>query len=331
MEIAKLKVLVTGGAGFIGSHIVEDLVRHGAAVRVYDNLSSGCEANLDPVRRDVEIVRGDILDVRELRRAATGMDVVCHQAAQLEIIRCIEAPVEDLRSNTQGTLNVLEAAKLCGIRKVVFASSACVYGQAQYTPQDEAHRTLPNWPYGISKLASEHYARLYHDSYGIETIGLRYSIVYGPREWYGRVLTAFLKRALEKKPPVVWGGHQQRDFVYVTDVARVNRLCIEHDGLAHQILNVSTAVPTSVVELATLVCGLFGLDEPIFEDVPEGEPSPLMEGRIRLPAELQMMVLDNRRAMELLDWVPAVALRDGIRTEMQWLMDNADRWVVMHY
>ncbi len=329
--MAKIKVLDTGGAGFIGSHIVEDLVHRGARVRVYDKLSSGCEANLDPVRRDVEIVRGDILDVEDLRRAAVGMDVICHQAAQLEIIRCIEAPVEDLRSNTQGTLNVLETAKACGIRKVVFASSACVYGQAQYTPQDEAHPTLPNWPYGISKLATEHYARLYHDSYGIETIGLRYSIVYGPREWYGRVLTAFLKRALEKKPPVIWGGHQQRDFVYVTDVARMNRLCVEHDGLAHRILNVSTAVPTSIVELATLVCDLFNLDEPVFEDVAEGNPSPLMQGRIRLPAELQKMVLDNRRAGELLGWVPEVGLRDGIRKEMDWLKDNAARWVEMHY
>jgi UDP-glucose 4-epimerase len=322
-------ILVTGGAGFVGSYIVEELVRAGARVRVYDDFSSGEEANLVGVKNDVEVIRGDILDTEGLLRAASGVDVICHQAAQLEIVRCIESPIEDLRSNTEGTLSILEAAKRLSIPKVVYASSACVYGPATYIPEDEAHPTVPNWPYGVSKLAAEHYARLYYEYYQIETIGLRYSIVYGPREWYGRVLTAFLRRALDQLSPVVWGGDQERDFVYVEDVARLNRLSVESDEVECDVFNVSTGVGTSIRELANLVCDLFGLDQPIYEDIGEGEVSKLVTDRMRLPAELKQMVLDNSRAKETFDWKPVTSLRQGIMSEMDWLHHNTDRWVTM--
>lgn len=144
MTLDGAKILVTGGAGFVGSHVVDELVRSGAAVTVLDDLSSGFVENLAEVRADVELIRGDIGDLETLADAAAGCDAICHQAAQLEIIRCIEAPLDDLRSNAEGTLNVLEAARRAGVRRVVYASSACVYGQARYVPQDEDHPAEPN-------------------------------------------------------------------------------------------------------------------------------------------------------------------------------------------
>lgn len=206
-----------------------------------------------------------------------------------------------------------------------------MYGQAQYVPQSEDHPTSPNWPYGISKLAAEYYARLYYDYYQIETVGLRYAIVYGPREWYGRVLTVLLQRALQGLAPVVWGGIQQRDFVYIDDVALFNRLCVEADGLGCSVYNVSTGLGTSIRDLADRVCATFDLGEPIYEEVAEGQSSEIVKGRMRLPAELQVMILDNRKGTEALSWFPAVALDQGIVLEMEWLQNQPWRWQEMHY
>ena len=332
MQLKGLKVLVTGGAGFVGSHIVDDLKRSGASVRVFDNFSSGHRENLAASLSGIEIMEGDILDAPSLMKASKGMDLICHQAAQLEIMRCLETPSQDLRSNTEGTLNVLEAARRNGISKVVYASSACVYGQAAYTPQDEAHPTVPNWPYGVSKLATEHYARLYHEYYGIKTIGLRYSIVYGPHEWFGRVLTAYLKRALEKKPPVVWGGLAERDFIFVGDVVNAHRLCVENDALGCEVFNVSTGIATTIRQLAELVCRQFDLGHPVDEAVEPGQASKLVAGRIRLPGELKQMVLSPQKAKKMLGWSAQVSLADGLRSEYQWLeCGGAARWQTMHY
>lgn len=325
------KILVTGGAGFIGSHIVEDLVNSGAKVRVYDNFSSGHRENLNAVEHDVEIIEGDILDMDALINAANGVDGICHQAAQLEITRCIETPIDDLRINAEGTLIILEVAKTLNIPKVVYASSACVYGQAIFVPETEDHPTVPNWPYGVSKLAAEHYARLYHEYYEIETVGLRYSIVYGPREWYGRVLTVFLRRALDSLPPVIWGGDQQRDFIYIDDVARLNRLCLEKNGLGCEVFNVSSGTGTSIRELAKVICKVFDLGKPMYEDIPEGGKSSFVEGRIRLPAELKRMILDNSKANGKLNWSPGVNLEEGLVHEYEWLKENKHRWKKMHY
>ncbi|MGH2914916.1 MAG: NAD-dependent epimerase/dehydratase family protein [Solirubrobacteraceae bacterium] len=332
MSLSGQRIVVTGGAGFIGSHLVEALVRAGARVAVYDNFSSGFEDNIADVAHDVEVVRGDILDPEALNRVVRGADAIAHQAAQLEIMKCIETPVEDLRSNAEGTLNVLEAARRNDVRRVVWASSACVYGQAQTVPEAETHPRAPNWPYGISKLAAEHYARLYYDYYGFDTVGLRYSIVYGPREWYGRVMTAYLRRALDGGSPVIWGGTQQRDFVYVEDVVRMNVACLAAEtSLRNQVFNVSTGRATSIRELAEMVSRTFGLGEPIVEDIAEGEVSNLVAGRMRLPAELQRMVLDPGAAREVVGWRPTTELPAGMMAEMEWLRANADRWSVMHY
>ena len=196
MKLQGVRVLVTGGAGFIGSQIVESLVRQGAKVRVFDNFSSGLRANLERVAKDIEVVEGDVRDRDAVFQATRGCQVVNHQAAQLEITKCMEDPIDDLRANTEATIHVLDAAAKTGVERLIYASSACVYGQPKYIPSDETnHPTNPNWPYGASKLAAEKYAAIFHDMTGIPMTGLRYAIIYGPREWYGRVLT-MLRRGL---------------------------------------------------------------------------------------------------------------------------------------
>jgi len=322
------KIFVTGGAGFIGSHIVEDLLNQGYQVTVYDNFSSGREENLKGVIKDIKLIKADILDYENLKKSMKGYDIVSHQAAQLEIFKCLENPIVDLQTNTVGTLNVLRATVENGIKKVINASSACVYGQAQYTPQDEDHPKNPNWPYGVSKIAAEKYAYIYHKSHGLDIVNLRYGIVYGEREWQGRVLTMFLTRILKNKPPVVFGnGEQLRDFIYVKDVVKLNNLLVTKDFAGHKTFNVSTGIGTSIKDLANLVIGVGEKSfEPLFEDVEEGQSSTFMPQRKRIPAELTKMVLSPDRAKRELGWVPEVAVEEGIRKEYAWIKENQSFW-----
>ena len=332
MELSGAKILMTGGAGFIGSHFVADLLDAGASVTVYDNFSTGLTENLEGLA--VDIVEGDILDYDSLRRAVAGHDAISHQAAQLEITRSIGDPIYDLTTNTIGTLNVLKAAKETGIAKVVEASSAGVYGQARHALQTEDDPTDPNWEYGVSKLACEKYAAIHCErNPGSSVASLRYAIVYGEREWYGRVLTLFLKRALDGLPPVVFGaGDQLRDFVYVGDIVTLHRRCFEHDFTGHLVLNGSTGVGTSILELAETVCKLTGIDSgPIFDDVAEGERSALAGGRMRLPSELQVMTMSSERARETLGWSARFDLAAGLEREWKWLRDHPARWTEMSY
>jgi UDP-glucose 4-epimerase len=335
MNVKGVRVLVTGGAGFIGSHLVEGLVRQGARVRVLDNWSTGSEANLAGVRDDVELITADVRDAGAVWNAMQGCQLVSHQAAQLEITRCLEDPVEDLRSNTIATLNVLEAAARMGVARVVYASSACVYGQAVYLPSDEArHPTNPNWPYGVSKLACEKYAAIYQARSGIPMTGLRYAIVYGPREWYGRVLTIFLKRLAASQAPVIFGsGAQRRDFIFVKDVLALHDAVLQCDLPGHEIFNVSTGTATTVAELADLAVQVTGVPTtPIREEIEPGQRSQIVaEGRMRLPQELEAMVLDPTKARQLLGWQARVDLRTGLKQEWEWLRANPARWEKMSY
>ena len=327
-------VLVTGGAGFIGSHVVEDLLRAGYRVTVFDNFSSGLRDNLASFDGDVEIVEGDILDPEALLAAMRGKEIVSHQAAQLEITKCLEDPLDDMRTNLVGTINVLEAARGAGVSKVVNASSACIYGQAVNPPSDEdAAPHNPNWSYGASKLAAEKYAQIFSNDYGFPVFSLRYGITYGPREWHGRVLTIFLKRLLEGKAPVVFGaGEQLRDFVFVGDVIRVHRACIESDLQGAHSFNGGTGIATSIADLAKLVCEVTGTHlEPVTENVEPGETSELVDGRMRLPSELAVMQLSPAKVERLLGITPQVSLRDGIAREWEWLRANPARWTTMSY
>ncbi len=331
MMFANQKIFLTGGAGFIGSHIAESLLAGGAQLTIYDNFSSGSMENLHKIEGRVQIIRGDICDYPALEAAMRGHNLVSHQAAQLEILKCVDDPIWDLQVNTGGTINVLRAAKNLGVRKVVLASSACVYGQTDVEQQSEDHATQPNWAYGVSKLAGEHYARIYMTDYGLPVVNLRYGIIYGPREWYGRVFTIFLKRLFERKPLVVFGdGQQRRDFTYVGDVVRMHNLCLASDRANGQTYNVATGIGTTVNTLAALVAEAGGGLEVLHENVKEGEYSKIMPERVRLPAELKVMTLSPAKALAELGWKPEVALKDGLQHQIAWLKDHLHRWHTVH-
>ncbi|HVX21080.1 MAG TPA: NAD-dependent epimerase/dehydratase family protein [Acidimicrobiales bacterium] len=333
MDINGSRILVTGGLGFIGSHIVEALVAGGAQVRILDNYRTGFEENILSVRDDVEIIRGDILDRNDLMRALSGVDAVSHHAAQLEIMRAIDNPIEDLTTNTIGTLNLFEACVASGVRRIVQATSAGVYGQAVTVPQTETgHPTDPNWAYGVSKLANEKYAAIYRELHGLEITSLRYGIVYGPREWYGRVLTLFLRRALDNESLVIFGdGEQIRDFVYVGDVVNMHNQCLVMDASKHEVFNVATGQKTSINQLANIIKKVTDRDiEIIYDDVPEGSVSQYIDRR-RLPQELRTLVQSPEKATKLIGWLPQTALEDGIAKEWNWIRENAERWTVMAY
>lgn len=319
-------IFVTGGAGFIGSHIVESLIDRGYNVTVYDNLSTGNLSNLNHLSGEFEFIEGDILNFDRVLTAMEGHDIVSHQAAQLEITTAMDTPQADLEVNTTGSLNVFEAAVKNNISKVIYASSACVYGQAESIPQSEEHPTQPNWPYGVSKLAVDKYANIYTETYDIPFVGLRYGITYGPREWYGRVMTVFLKRALNDEPPVVWGGEQERDFVHVSDAARLHNAILDTEIEGSEVYNVGTGVKTSINELASLIVEITNIDtEVIYEDVGQGEESQKVE-RNRLPQELKQMVLDPSKAEQDLGWKPNILLREGLKRQYAWVLENSDQW-----
>lgn len=330
MNLANARVVVTGGAGFIGSHIVDDLVERGCNVVVYDDFSTGLVENLAHHGDKIRVVRGDILDFNSLLHAMDGADFVSHQAAQLEIFRSTDDPEADLRINTIGTLNVLRAAKLAGVGKVVNASSACIYGQVDSLTSED-HPPFPNWSYGVSKLAAERYGRVWNDSMGIKVTSLRYAIVYGTREWYRRVLTIFLKRAMEGTAPVVFGdGTQIRDFVHVSDVVRMNRACMENPAADGMIFNVGTGIATTIEALATLVAEMAGT-KVLHEDTQEGSFSKLQPDKRRNAAELKTMLLDPTLAERALGWKPLKQLADGLAEELAWIRANPGRWTAIRY
>lgn len=329
MNIKNKKILITGGAGFIGSNIAESLLKKGARVTIYDNFSSGYLDNIISFKKEIEIIRGDILDYKKFTKVVKRKDIISHQAAHLEILKALNNPSEDLTNNTMGTLNVLRAAR-GQVEKIVIASSACVYGQAKYVPSDENHPKEPNWEYGISKLAAEKYSNIYAERHAMNIVNLRYSIVYGPREWYGRVLTIFLKRAMEGKPLVVFGkGNQERDFVYVSDIVNLHNKCIENNLKTPEVFNAATGIATSISKLAKIVKKVSGKNiDIIYDDIKEGEVSKY-NNRIRLVSELRQMVLDNRKAKKTLSWAPEVNLEEGIANEYEWLIENNNRWTKM--
>ena len=324
MELANKSVIVTGGAGFIGSHLVDQLLGEGVKrVVIYDDLSTGSTLNIKHLIDDkrVIVVQGNILDVRALKMAVIGMDVVFHMAAHLEIFKSINAPQEEAITNIIGTLNVLEAARCLSVEKLVFTSSAGCYGQSSYSSQSESHPLRPQWPYGVSKLAAEKYCSQFYALHGLNTVSLRYGIVYGEREWYRRVMTVFLKNALEGKPLTVFGdGQQTRDFIHVDDVTRATTLAAKSDNAYGKAINIGSGIATSVQQLAELVIQLTG-------GVPQLQytnPDSYEDGR--KPGELVHMCLAIKTAKELLDWEPVITLEEGLTRYINWLGTNKNAY-----
>jgi UDP-glucose 4-epimerase len=300
-----VKALVTGGAGFIGSHIADLLLSEGNSVTILDNLASGQRRN---VNRDAQFLEIDILNpeleaiLREIRP-----EVVFHQAAQMSVKVSTDDPRYDARVNILGLINLLEACSAAGVRKVVFASSGATYGNPIYLPMDELHPQRPESPYGITKMASEHYLHYYALDRGVQYTALRYGNVYGPRQdAFGEagVVAIFTRQLLDGLTPVIhWDGEQTRDYVHVRDVARAN-LCAATAGDGQRYC-IGTGVPTSVNEIFQKLCDVLDLN--------------LTPGRApRRPGDLRAAYFDTRRGEAELGWKATISLIDGLRETVDY-------------
>jgi len=256
--VPPMRALVTGGAGFIGSHIAERLVSQGHSVRVVDNLSSGKRENLAGFASDVELVEADIRDPARMDAALVGCEVVFHQAAIVSVPYSVEHPQETHDTNIQGTLNVLAAARKAGVRRVVFASSAAIYGDDPELPKTEAMLPNPIAPYGVEKLTSEYYLRVYSRLYGVETVALRYFNVFGPRQdpksAYSGVISIFVDKVLAGQVPTIFGdGTACRDFVFVANVVDVNLAAATREGVTGRAFNIACGARTTLNRLLEIL------------------------------------------------------------------------------
>jgi UDP-glucose 4-epimerase len=298
-----MNILVTGGAGFIGSHIVDLLVEQGYQVVVVDDLSTGRRENIHPAAafEELDIAAAGLVPVFERYLPAA----VIHQAAQPSVPRSIEEPLLDTRTNVLGTVNLLECCRRFGARRLVFASSAAVYGEPERIPLPETASTRPLSPYGLAKLTGERYIQLYHQLYGLDTVILRYANVYGPRQdAHGEagVVSIFVNRILAGEQPVIHGdGQQTRDFVYVKDIARANVMAVEPDAPLGT-YNVGSGVATSVTELFDLVAA--------------GGTQP-RHGPAR-PGDIRHSVLDSSAIQQALGWRVEISLPEGLAATMAY-------------
>ena len=256
--------LITGGSGFIGSHIAEALVARGDAVRVFDNLASGFELNLAAFRDKLEFVRGDVRDPAALAQAMHGVRYVFHEAALVSVFDSVDRPLDNHEINITGTLNVLNAARVAGVKRAVVASSAAIYGNDPALPKREDMRPQPESPYALAKIAKEYYMSVFASLYGLETVSLRYFNVYGPRQdpksMYSGVISKFCDVLAAGKDPTIFGdGGQTRDFIFVKDVVAANLLAMESPGIGHgEAFNVATGHQTSLIDLLAVLEELTG-------------------------------------------------------------------------
>ncbi len=309
------KYLVTGGAGFIGGHIVELLVSEGHDVTVFDNFCTGNMANLAAVEDRVKVIRGDICDLDALRAAAEGKDHIIHQAAEISVFRSLEEPGFVNEVNVGGTMNVLISAREHGVKRVVLASSSAIYGDTGTQPQKEDFPPQPLSPYGASKIAGEYYLSVFHQVYGLETVRLRYFNVFGPRQnpqsQYAAVIPKFIDRILKGQELIIHGdGEQTRDFVYVANVARANYLATTAADVAGRVFNIAGGQTFSVNELAQRLKKLAGREVKIVHDDP-------VVGDIKYSAS------DTTLARTVLGWEPVVSFDEGLERTFDYFASKA--------
>ena len=281
-------VLVTGGAGFIGTHLVRRLAARGYPVTVLDNERTGSLARLKarlPDGASVELVRGDVRNAETVRKLMVPDGFVVHLAAQVSVVESMERPLETLDINVAGTATLLEEARRSGIRRLVFASSCAVYGDAPSPPFDEDDPATPTSTYGLSKLLGEHLCRFYARGFDLDTVVLRFFNVYGPYQAhdspYASVVPNFMKAAALNRPMTIYGsGEQTRDFIYVEDLVRMLELALVREGLRGRIVNLGTGVPVSVNSLAQKVQEACGVQVPVRYDPPR--PGEMMHAHARI-------------------------------------------------
>ena len=305
-----MKYIVTGGAGFIGSHIVEELAGPGHEVVILDNLFSGKMENIAPFLRmkNVSFVQGSVTDLPLLQKTFAGADGIFHEAAIASVPRSIASPVATNEANVTGTLNVLVAARECGVRKVLFASSSSVYGNTPTLPKQEDMTPNPLSPYAVSKLTGEQYLRVFSEVYGMKTVSLRYFNVFGPRQdpksEYAAVIPNFITRILNHESPVIHGdGGQTRDFSYVKDVVQANIRAMKSD--AQGVFNVAYCQRIDLKELAATIMELTGITVPLTFDPPRA-------------GDVRDSLADIARAKQAFGYAPEYTVRSGLAETIAW-------------
>jgi len=305
-----MKILVTGGAGFIGSHIAEALVRAGHRVRVLDNFYSGKPSNLRPVKGDVEIVRGDCANPRVAARAVKGIEVVYHEAAIPSVARSVDDPALSHAANATGTLTILVAARDAGVRRVIYAGSSSIYGDAAALPKRESMTPRPLSPYAVGKLVGEHYLSVFCRLYAMEGLTLRYFNVFGPRQDpsspYSGVISRFATALLAGETPVVFGdGRQSRDFTYVENVVRGNLLALRAKTADGRAVNLATGRRVSLLQLLHAIARETGRPA-------RARKKPPRAGDIR------HSLADIGLARRVLGYRPSVDFETGLKRTLAW-------------
>jgi nucleoside-diphosphate-sugar epimerase len=302
--------LVTGGAGFIGSNLVDEILRRGHHVRVLDNFSTGREANVADFLPRVEMVRADVRDEEAVDAAVRGVDYVLHQAALASVPRSIADPTANNQVNVQGTLNVLMAARRHGVKRVVYASSSSVYGDSAELPKVESMTPNPKSPYAVAKLAAEYYCRVYGELHGVPSVSLRYFNVFGPRQdplsQYSAVIPLFVKSLLEGSSPTIHGdGEQSRDFTFISNVVNANLLACEAKITGARVYNIACGGRYTLNQLFSALRARIGSAvEPVYGPARPGDVKHSMAGIERIQAELGYRV--------------EVGFEEGIDRTVQW-------------
>lgn len=305
------KVLVTGGAGFIGSNLAEELIRNGARVTIIDNLVTGFEENLNEIKGDFEFVQGDVNDNSILDRVLDGVEVIFHEAALPSVPRSVDNPVETHQACVNGTFNLLVKAKEKGVRRFIYAASSSAYGDQPTLPKVETMRPEPLSPYAAAKLVGEYYCQVFNRVYGLETLALRYFNVFGPRQnpssMYSGVISRFVDALYKGQQPVIFGdGEQSRDFTYVANVVNANIRAAQTDRGFGEVMNVANGERTSLNELLEVLKSISGRADATAEYKPERK------------GDVKHSQADNNKAIEILGYEKLVGLEDGLRRTIDW-------------
>ena len=311
------RYLVTGGAGFIGSHIAQALLDQGESVRVLDNLATGKETNLAVLKGRVQIIRGDLRNFEAVRAAVEGVEVVFHQGALASVPRSIADPVTSLEININGTQNVLQAAREAGVRRVVYASSSSIYGNTPTLPKQEQMQPHPVSPYAIHKLTGELLCQAFTSIFGLETVALRYFNVFGPRQdptsEYAAVIPRFLTALIQKQRPIVFGdGEQTRDFTYIANVVQANLLAATSRAAIGYAMNIGCGEQVSLNTVLHLAGELLGV-------------TPDVEYREPRPGDVRDSLADISLAQLLLGYKPIIGFGEGLALTLDMLCKEVTR------
>lgn len=309
-----MKILITGGAGFLGSHLCEKLIAKGHTIVCLDNFLNGSLGNIRALlnHRCFKLTSGDVRDFDLLEKiVSSGIDAIIHLAAQIHVDRSVIEPKETYETNVLGTLHVLELARRYDVEKVIYASTSEIYGSAQYVPMDEKHPLDPMHPYGASKLAADRMCHAYIQTYGINICILRLFNTFGPRQkdtGYGGAISIFAKRVLSDRPPIIYGdGKQSRDYLYIEDAVNAYESILDSKRPLKEPINFGTGKDVAILSVANNIVRLFGK---------KGKIKPVHVAP--RPGEVRRLVADNKKARKLLGWKPTYSFNEGLKKFVEW-------------